>query len=166
MPSLFPPITAGSIRELAGKLELDADVLEKTISEFNAGVRPGTFNHADFDDCRTEGVTPPKTHWARMIETAPFYAYPVRPGITFTYLGVRVNLESRMLMANGKPAANMFRRDHVRQCADQGLCRRDRHDDRQRLGAHGGTGSGEECAQLTCTRPQPIRPKRCARPTD
>ncbi|HEX3441976.1 MAG TPA: FAD-dependent tricarballylate dehydrogenase TcuA, partial [Pseudolabrys sp.] len=108
MPSLFPPITAGSIRELAGKLELDADVLEKTIGDFNAGVRPGTFNHADLDDCRTEGVTPPKTHWARRIETAPFYAYPVRPGITFTYLGVRVNLESRMLMKDGKPAANMF----------------------------------------------------------
>lgn len=108
MPSLFPPITAGSIRELAGKLGLDADVLDKTVGDFNAGVQPGTFNHADLDDCRTEGVTPPKTHWARKIETAPFYAYPVRPGITFTYLGVRVNLESRMMMADGTPAANMF----------------------------------------------------------
>jgi tricarballylate dehydrogenase len=108
MPSLFPPITAKSIRELAGKLDLNADVLEKTIGDFNAGVRPGTFNHADLDDCRTEGVTPPKSHWARKIETAPFYAYPVRPGITFTYLGVRVNLEARMLMKDGTPAGNMF----------------------------------------------------------
>ena len=47
------------------------------------------------DDCRTEGLTPPKTHWARKIETAPFYAYPVRPGITFTYLGIRVNKRVR-----------------------------------------------------------------------
>jgi tricarballylate dehydrogenase len=108
MPSLFPPIAAGSIRELAQKLELNADVLDRTIGNFNAGVRPGTFNHADLDDCRTEGVTPQKTHWARRIETAPFYAYPVRPGITFTYLGVRVNLEARMLMRGGTPAANMF----------------------------------------------------------
>ena len=99
MPSLFPPIAAGSMRELAQKLELDGDVLEKTIADFNAAVRPGTFNHADLDDCRTEGVTPPKSHWARKIETAPIYAYPVRPGITFTYLGVRVNLEARMLDA-------------------------------------------------------------------
>jgi tricarballylate dehydrogenase len=108
MPSLFPPIAAGSIRELAQTLELDADVLEKTIGDFNAGVQPGTFNHADLDDCRTEGVTPEKTHWARRIEKAPFYAYPVRPGITFTYLGVRVNHQSRMMMADGKPSANMF----------------------------------------------------------
>ncbi|HEY1246962.1 MAG TPA: FAD-binding protein, partial [Hyphomicrobiaceae bacterium] len=58
--------------------------------------------------CRTEGVDPPKTHWARRIEQAPFYAYPVRPGITFTYLGTRVNREARMVMADGRPAANML----------------------------------------------------------
>ena len=60
------------------------------------------------DDCRTDGLTPPKTHWARPIDEAPFYAYPVRPGITFTYLGVRVNEEARMQMADGTKARNMF----------------------------------------------------------
>ncbi|MCO5090206.1 FAD-dependent tricarballylate dehydrogenase TcuA [Bosea sp. (in: a-proteobacteria)] len=108
MPSLYPPISAPSIRALAGKLELDADALERTVSTFNAAVRPGTFDDTILDDCRTEGLTPPKTHWARRIEKAPFYAYPVRPGITFTYLGVRVNEEARMMLADGGRAANMF----------------------------------------------------------
>jgi tricarballylate dehydrogenase len=108
MPSLFPPIEAGSIAELSNKLELDANVLETTIAGFNAAVRPGTFDHTILDDCRTEGLTPPKTHWARRIETPPYYAYPVRPGITFTYLGTRVNKQAQMLMNDGKPAANMF----------------------------------------------------------
>ena len=108
MPSLFPPITATNIRELAQKIELDPKVLENTVSEFNSAVRSGTFNHSNLDDCRTEGITPPKSHWARKIETPPFYAYPVRPGITFTYLGVRVNQEARILMGHGKPSANMF----------------------------------------------------------
>src|ERR1700675_4295321 len=108
MPSLFPPIEAGSIAELAGKLELEASVLEKTIAGFNAAVHPGTFDHTILDDCRTEGLTPPKTHWARRIETPPYYAYPVRPGITFTYLGTRVNKQARMLMKDGKPSGNMF----------------------------------------------------------
>jgi tricarballylate dehydrogenase len=108
MPSLFPPIEAGSIAELAGKLELEPSLLEQTIAGFNAAVRPGTFDHTILDDCRTEGLTPPKTHWARRIETPPFYAYPVRPGITFTYLGTRVNRQARMLMNDGNPAANMF----------------------------------------------------------
>jgi len=108
MPSLFPPIEAGSLAELAGKFGLDAGVLETTIADFNAAVRPGTFDHTILDDCRTEGLTPPKTHWAQRIETPPYYAYPVRPGITFTYLGTRVNRQARMLMSDGKPAANMF----------------------------------------------------------
>jgi tricarballylate dehydrogenase len=108
MPSCFPPIKANTIGELAEKLELDPAALEATVSEFNAAVKPGTFDHTQLDDCRTEGLTPEKTHWARRIEKAPFYAYPVRPGITFTYLGVRVNHQSRMMMADGKPSANMF----------------------------------------------------------
>jgi len=108
MPSLFPPIEAASIAELAGTFELDAGALEQTVADFNTAVRPGTFDHTILDDCRTEGLMPPKTHWARRIETPPYYAYPVRPGITFTYLGTRVNRQARMLMNDGKPAANMF----------------------------------------------------------
>ncbi|MBR1222321.1 FAD-dependent tricarballylate dehydrogenase TcuA [Bradyrhizobium sp. U87765 SZCCT0131] len=108
MPSLYPPISAPTIAELAGKLGLDPQRMDATINGFNAAVVPGTFDHTVLDDCRTEGLSPPKSHWARPIDTAPFYAYPVRPGITFTYLGTRVNREARMLMQDGKPAANMF----------------------------------------------------------
>jgi len=108
MPSLYPPIRAQSVEELAGKLGLDAAALAKTVGDFNAAVRPGVFDHTTLDDCRTEGLSPPKSHWARKLETAPFYAYPVRPGITFTYLGVRVNEEARMVMADGSNAKNMF----------------------------------------------------------
>jgi tricarballylate dehydrogenase len=108
MPSLFPAIEAPSIGGLARELGLDRNALEATVSEFNAAVRPGTFNPVDLDDCRTEGLVPPKTHWARKIEQPPFYAYPVRPGITFTYLSTRVNKEARILMKGGKPSTNMF----------------------------------------------------------
>src|SRR3954463_8729637 len=108
MPTLFPPIGAPTIAELAAKLELDPSALEKTMAEFNAAVQPGTFDHTILDDCRTGGITPAKTHWARKIDAPPYLAYPVRPGITFTYLGTRVNRQSRMVMKDGKPSANMF----------------------------------------------------------
>ncbi len=108
MPPVFPPEKAHSIRELAGKLGLDADALERTVAEFNAAVRTGTFDHTVQDDCRTVGITPAKTHWARAIDVPPFYAYPLRPGITFTYLGVATDARARMILADGKPAANIF----------------------------------------------------------
>ena len=108
MPSLYPPIQAATIAALATELGLDPAALEATVAAFNDAVRPGAFDHTVLDDCRTEGLEPPKSHWARRIETAPFYAYPVRPGITFTYLGTRVDGDARMQMASGQPAANMF----------------------------------------------------------
>jgi tricarballylate dehydrogenase len=108
MPSLFPPIAAATIGALAQKLELPVGALTETVASFNAAVRPGTFDDKILDSCRTEGLEPPKSHWARRIETAPFYAYPVRPGITFTYLGIRVDRQARVLMADGACSANMF----------------------------------------------------------
>ncbi len=108
MPSLYPAIEAPTLRELAGKLGLDPVALEATVAAFNQSVRPGTFDPDVLDDCRTEGLVPPKSHWARRIEAAPFYAYPLRPGITFTYLGTKVNQQARILMAGGAPSANMF----------------------------------------------------------
>ena len=108
MPPVFPPEKAQSVRELAGKLGLDPAALEATIAEFNAAVRPGTFDHTIQDDCRTEGIAPAKTHWARTLDTPPFYAYTLRPGITFTYLGVAIDERARMILQDGKPAANIF----------------------------------------------------------
>jgi tricarballylate dehydrogenase len=108
IPPVFPPVKKNSIRELASALGLDADRLDETVRAFNAAVRPGTFDHTRLDDCRTEGLDPPKTHWALALDTPPFYAYSLRPGITFTYLGVAVNREARMIMEDGRPAANVF----------------------------------------------------------
>jgi tricarballylate dehydrogenase len=108
MPSIYPAIAAPTIAELAAKLGLDPGALTKTVAEFNAAVRPGSFDHTKLDDCVTQGLTLPKSHWARALDTPPYYGYPLRPGITFTYLGVKVNEEARMLLEDGKLSGNMF----------------------------------------------------------
>jgi len=108
MPSIFPAVSAPTIAELAAKLTLDPAALDQTVRDFNAAVRPGTFDASVLDDCRTQGLAIPKSHWARALDTPPYYAYPLRPGITFTYLGLRVNEEARMLMQDGAPAGNMY----------------------------------------------------------
>jgi tricarballylate dehydrogenase len=53
-------------------------------------------------------LNPDKTNWARKLDTPPFLAYPLRPGITFTYLGVRVDEHAAVLMNDGRRAANIF----------------------------------------------------------
>lgn len=107
MPSVFPPIVAQSIRELAAMIDVPAGTLAATVERFNAAVRPGTFNHETLDDCRTEGLVPNKTHWAQRLDAPPFLAYPLRPGITFTYLGVKVDERARVVMKQGV-AENIF----------------------------------------------------------
>ena len=108
MPSVFPPIVANSIGELARLLTLEPATLAATVETFNGAVRPGTLNPSALDDCRTEGLSPNKTHWAQRLDTPPYWAYPLRPGITFTYLGLKVDAHTRVLMSDGQPAANVY----------------------------------------------------------
>ena len=89
-------------------LELDPDALDRTVQSFNAAVRTGTFNHRVLDDCSTDGIHPPKSHWARRLDTPPFLAYPLRPGITFTYLGVAVNERTQLVLQDDTRLENVF----------------------------------------------------------
>ena len=108
MPSVFPAIRGNTIRELAANLGLEGGALECTVDGFNRAVQPGHFDRDALDGCRTCGLTPEKTHWARAIDRPPFVGYPLRPGITFTYLGVKVNATASVVMRDGRPAPNIF----------------------------------------------------------
>jgi tricarballylate dehydrogenase len=108
MPSVFPAVRANTLAELAIKLSLPVDAVLATVDRFNRSVIPGSFDHNKLDDCRTEGLTPQKSHWAQAINKPPFLGYPLRPGITFTYLAVKVNSKSEVLMQDGYVARNIF----------------------------------------------------------
>ena len=108
IPTLYPPIAADSLAALAEAAGLEAGALIATVSEYNSATRPGTFAPGDLDDCATSGITPPKSHWALPIDTPPYYCYPARPGITFTYLGVGVDERARVLHNDGTPFANLY----------------------------------------------------------
>ena len=108
MPSLFPPEQSDTIAGLAEKLGLDAQALTRTVSDYNAACTGGDFDTKVHDGCRTQGLTPDKSNWARPIDQPPFYAWPMVPGITFTYMGVTVDETARVHMADGRPAANVW----------------------------------------------------------
>jgi tricarballylate dehydrogenase len=57
---------------------------------------------------KTNGLTPPKSNWAMPLDHPPYYGLPLRPGITFTYIGVAVDDRARVLESNGRPFANVF----------------------------------------------------------
>ena len=107
MPPVFAGERADSLPQLARQLGLDEAAFMHSVNTFNAACRVGQFDHAVLDDCHTEGLQPPKTHWAQPIDTAPFFGYALRPGITFTYLGVKVDQHAAVHFG-GQPSANLF----------------------------------------------------------
>ena len=107
MPPVFPGVKANTLPELAQAIGLDVPTFMQTVGQYNAACQVGRFDHTALDDCHTEGLTPAKTHWARPIDTAPFYAYAVRPGVTFTYLGLKTD-ETAAVRFGDAPSPNLF----------------------------------------------------------
>lgn len=107
MPSVFPPVKADTLEELGEALGISGEKLAKTVGEFNVACRPGTFHSTELDGLSTEGLEPPKTNWARPIDTPPYYGYALRPGVTFTYLGLKVD-ETARVHTTGGPLANVW----------------------------------------------------------
>jgi len=107
MPSVYPPEQADSIEGLAQRLGLSGTKLKETVDRFNAACRPGSFKPTELDGLTTEGLEPAKTNWARPIIDPPFYGYSLRPGVTFTYLGLKVDDTARVFAANG-PYKNIW----------------------------------------------------------
>ncbi|MBK0399580.1 FAD-dependent tricarballylate dehydrogenase TcuA [Limibaculum sp. M0105] len=107
MPSVFPPTQADTIEGLAEGLGLDPGNLAETVDAFNAACREGVFRPTELDGLATEGIEPAKTNWARPIDTPPFYGYQLRPGVTFTYLGLKVS-ETAQIQTSTGPLANVW----------------------------------------------------------
>ena len=150
MPTLYPPIGAPSIRELAGKLTLDPDALEATVRGFNAAVRPG---HVRRHDPRR---LPHRGHHAA--EDPLGAAHRDRAVLCLSGAAGHHLHVSGDAGEQGSPHADARRqavgehvrgrRDHGRQRARARLRGRHGHDDRQRVRPHRRAGGGGQCPQL------------------
>ena len=101
MPSVFPPVRAQSIEELADQLGLDQSALVATVKRYNAACTTGSFHPTELDGLATRGLEPVKSNWARPINQPPYFAYSLRPGVTFTYLGLKVDASASVIHSGG-----------------------------------------------------------------
>jgi tricarballylate dehydrogenase len=109
LPPMFKPFRADSLEALAPLLNLDTATFMGTVMEFNRAAMGNTELHMDcLDGNKTTGTTPPKSNWAIPIDSPPFYGLPLRPGITFTYMGVAVDERARVLDERGRPFQNVY----------------------------------------------------------
>jgi tricarballylate dehydrogenase len=102
-------ISADTLEALAGKLEdVDAAAFLDEIQAYNAAVDTGVeFNPNIKDGRRTVGLGVDKTNWANTIDTPPFEAYAVTCGVTFTFGGLRVDQQARVINTDGDPIGGL-----------------------------------------------------------
>lgn len=111
LPPMYGVYSGPTLEDVAQQMGLDGSAAARTIKTYNEGVAPGAVGRFDPSKCdgvSTSGVTPPKTNWAMGLDTAPFYGIAMRPGITFTYLGVEVRKDSRVQCVDGSHFENVF----------------------------------------------------------
>jgi tricarballylate dehydrogenase len=109
LPPMYGAASADTLGGVASALGLDPDSVATAIIEYNSAVVPGgTFDPALLDGCRTKGLTPDKSNWAQPLDTPPFFGIAMRPGITFTYMGVRVDGRAHVIRADGEPFTNVY----------------------------------------------------------
>jgi tricarballylate dehydrogenase len=109
IPTLYPPITGSTLEELAEKLGVNPSRFAATVETYNRSVpRNGECDFSRLDGIATQGLQIPKSNWAAPIVGPPFFAYPLRPGVTFTYLGLAVDRSSRVLKADGSRFQTLF----------------------------------------------------------
>lgn len=109
IPPMFPPLTSDSLKDLVGRLGPEPTRTLRTIAEFNEAVDDSrAFDSTHLDGRAAPGLVPARSNWARRIEHSPFYGYPLRPGLTFTYAGLEVDETARVVRTDGGRFANVF----------------------------------------------------------
>jgi len=103
-------VSADDLQTLAKRLEGVAEqrFLEE-IAAYNRAIDESVpFDPAIKDGRGTRGLRVPKSNWANRIDTPPFEAYGVTCGITFTFGGLHVDGEARVIGEDGEPIPGLF----------------------------------------------------------
>ena len=103
-------VTANTLEELVKKLDdVNAEVALKELQDYNKAVQTDVpFNPNVKDGRGTKGLAIPKSNWANTLDTAPFEAYAVTCGITFTFGGLRITTDAQVLSTDGLPIPGLY----------------------------------------------------------
>ena len=107
--STSEPFKSDTLEGLVKQLNVDHAQAMKSLKEYNdACGRGGPFNAAALDGLHTEGIDPPKTNWAQKLDKPPYVSWPVTGGITFTFGGLKIDKQARVISTGWKPIPGLY----------------------------------------------------------
>jgi tricarballylate dehydrogenase len=102
------PVVADSIEGLASAIHVPVDALRDTVTAYNAACSGEDWRPLELDGVRTSGLSPAKSNWACPINRAPFHAYPIMSANVFTFGGLKVDPDARVLSSDGHPIPGLY----------------------------------------------------------
>ena len=104
------PIVADTLEEVIARMPVNQAAARESIARYqeSAGRGAKAFDPTVLDGLATQGLAPDKTNWAQRLDTPPYCAYPATGGITFSFGGVRIDGQGRVLHSTWKPIPGLF----------------------------------------------------------
>lgn len=102
------PIVGNTLEALIDKLPVNREVAKRTLADYNEAAGHGHFNPGILDGMHTQGLPLPKSNWAQKLEAAPFVCYPVTGGITFSFGGLKIDNQARVLDVGWRPISGLY----------------------------------------------------------
>ncbi len=103
-----PPESAPDVRSLGKELGFDGAAAQRTIDEYNRACPAGNFNPRTLDGLATAGLTPVKSNYAVPLDKPPYHAYPVISSNTFTFGGLKVNVNAQVVTNDGDALTGLY----------------------------------------------------------
>ena len=103
-------VTADTLDALVSKLDdTDHRAALETLRRYNDAVQTQIAFNPNVKDGRcTRGLEVNKSNWANTLDTAPFEAYAVTCGITFSFGGLKINTSAQVMSSDGEPIGGLF----------------------------------------------------------
>jgi tricarballylate dehydrogenase len=102
-------VEAPTLAELARKIGIEPEPFLRTVEDFNAACRTDiAFMPGELDGKSTTGITLKKSNWAMPLTRGPFRAYPVTGGVTFSFGGVQIDTQARVINTSLEPIKGLY----------------------------------------------------------
>jgi len=104
------PISANTLKELVDQLEVDdRKQALATLEAYNAAAADAEgFDPTRKDGLSTKGLSPNKSNWAMKLDKPPFVAYSATGGITFTFGGLKIDDQARVIGTDWRPIPGLY----------------------------------------------------------
>jgi tricarballylate dehydrogenase len=103
-----PPISQPDVAALGRALGFDGAAAQRSIDAYNRACPKGKFDPHTLDGLATVGLSPVKSNYAVPLDTPPYHAYPIISSNTFTFGGLRVDVNAQVVNNDGERMPGLY----------------------------------------------------------